>query len=131
MIFIWGTKVRTESLGTVADWCQACRRVRAFEVTNYYRVGHIYYISLGSGSLHATVRECWRCFSQFYCNEEDYDRFYDEADAEQMSIGKLLERTNTLLLEELERQRQREEQRERQERESMGDRDRYDRDMDY
>ena len=77
MIIIWGTKSRQERLGTVADRCPACRDVQAFTVTNYFQVGHIYYIPLGRGSLVATVRECWECRSQYHCEEEDYVEFLE------------------------------------------------------
>jgi len=87
VFIIWGTRTRREVPGTVADWCPACREVQAFTITNYFRVGHIYYIPLGRGSLTATVRECWECGSQYHGEEEDYDEFLPAESAEQMSMS--------------------------------------------
>jgi hypothetical protein len=105
MIIIWGTKSRRERLGTVADWCSSCRRVQAFTVTNYFRVGHIYYISLGRGSLAATVRECWECGSQYHCAEEDYDEFLSDESVKQMTMSELVRQTNRYLEKRMQLQR--------------------------
>ncbi len=106
MFIIWGTKTRRERLGVVADWCFNCRRVRAFTVSDYFRVPHVYYISLGRGTLTATARECWECGSQYYCAEEDYEDLLPEETAEQMSMNELLYRTNRSLSDRLDTQRQ-------------------------
>jgi hypothetical protein len=105
VIIIWGTKSRRERLGTVADWCPTCQGVQTFTVTKYFRVGHIYYISLGRGSLAATLRECWECGSQYHCEEEDYDEFLPEESVEQMSRSELVRQTNQYLEKRLQRQR--------------------------
>jgi hypothetical protein len=89
----------------VADWCPTCRGVQAFNVTNYFRVGHIYYISLGRGSLVATVRECSECGAQYRCEEDDYDQFFPEETVEQMSMSKLVRLSNRYLERRLQAQR--------------------------
>jgi len=104
-IIIWGTKSRQERLGSVGDWCPACRRPQAFTVTNYFRVGHIYYISLGRGSLVATLRQCWECGAHYRCTEEDYERFLPEETVEQMSLNELLRQTNPPLKKHLDARR--------------------------
>jgi hypothetical protein len=104
-ILIWGEKNRQERLGTVADWCPACRRPQAFAVTKYFRVSHIYYISLGRGSLVATARQCWECGRQYRCEEEDYAAFLPEAEAEQISLNELLQQSNPTLKEQLDTRR--------------------------
>ena|SRR5581483_9247099 len=91
---IWGTKNRKETLGAVADWCPHCQEVQAFSVYQYYRVGHVYYIALGRGTLLATVRQCWKCCSDFGCDDERYDTFVPEKQAIPMSMTELLEETN-------------------------------------
>jgi hypothetical protein len=106
MIIIWGSKTRRERLGTVADWCPACRSIQAISATQYFRVGHVYYISLGRGSLTATLRECWQCGSQYSCEEEDYDELLPEESVEQMSRSELVRQTNPYLEKRLQRQKQ-------------------------
>src|SRR5262245_14534212 len=108
MIIIWGTKNRVERLGVVADWYDSCGLVRPFLVTNYYSVGHIYYIPLGSGSLRATSRECWSCGTQFYGSEKDYSQFLSCEAAKELMIGELLRRTNGDLKNQLDRQQKKE-----------------------
>jgi hypothetical protein len=104
-VIIWGTKSRQECLGTVADWCPACRRPRAFAVTKYFRVGHIYYISLGRGSLVAAVRQCRECGSQYRCADEDYEALVPEKAVQEMSLNELLQQTNSVLKEQLDARR--------------------------
>lgn len=104
MFIIWGTKTRKEKLGTVADFCPACHSVRAFTVTKYFRVSHIYFIPLGRGTRKATLRQCWECGSEYHCEEEDYDEFLSEEAAEEMSMSELIGRSNQYLEKRLQRQ---------------------------
>jgi hypothetical protein len=103
MFFIfWGTKVRKDCLGAVADWCPSCQAVQAFTVTNYFHVGHIYYISLGKGRHVGTVRCCWECGWEGMCEEENYHDFLPIKEAEDLSDEELIRLTNPLLTEQLE-----------------------------
>jgi hypothetical protein len=103
---VWGTKTRREPWGAVADWCPACRAVRAFSVAKYFRVGHLYFIPLGRGSLRATVRECWECGAQYHCHTADYQQFVADEAAEQMSLAELVLQTNPWMEKRLRAQRQ-------------------------
>ena len=55
MFIIWGSKVYQKQLGIVADKCVGCGKVEAFTVTEHYRVGHIYFIPLGTGTCELTT----------------------------------------------------------------------------
>ncbi len=90
----------------MADWCPDCRRPQVFTVTNHFRVEHIYYISLGRGTLASTVRQCWQCGAQYECEADDYEEFLPEKVVEKMSFGELLQETNHALMKDLESQRQ-------------------------
>jgi hypothetical protein len=61
MIFIWGKKVVRRKVGFVADFCPMCRDPRPFRLNEVRRIGHIYYISLGSGDLLGYERVCEGC----------------------------------------------------------------------
>jgi hypothetical protein len=106
MIIIWGTKSRQEGLGVAADWCETCSKVQPFSVTQYFRVSHIYYISLNSGTLVATVRECWQCGSKFHCDPGKYNEFLREDEVPQLPRGEVLRRTNDRLKRYLDSKRQ-------------------------
>lgn len=95
MIIIWGTKVNRHPRGVVADKCPVCMENERFSVTDHYEVSHLYYISLGQGTLIATTRACWQCGTEFHCSAEAYDEFLDDQSAQKMPIDELIERTNT------------------------------------
>jgi hypothetical protein len=61
MFIVWGHKVRRKVKGFCADFCPSCREIRACRVTDFYRVPHVYWIPLGSGSHEGTERECTSC----------------------------------------------------------------------
>jgi hypothetical protein len=78
--------VRREVLGEVGDWCDECRRLRAFTVVTLR--------TPITGALVATFCECWECATAFQCTEDDYDDFLDEEEVEEMSTARLLALTN-------------------------------------
>jgi hypothetical protein len=94
VFIIWGTLTRQQRLGNVADWCRNCRKVRAFVVTKYFRVSHLYYIPMGRGTLAGTVRECWHCCEQYHCDENKYEGFMPEKCVETMPLSELVQQTN-------------------------------------
>src|SRR5690242_14426256 len=94
----WGTKVRQDERGTVADRCPTCDRVRRFAVTEHFSSFHLYHIPLGGWKHEATVMECFQCASRFYCDPNDFDDVMPEDEAGNFSLGELVERTNSRLL---------------------------------
>jgi hypothetical protein len=64
-IIIWGTKIRKDLRGIVAEKCSVCGETERFIVTDYFEVGHIYYIAFGKGTRIDCVSECTRCRNQF------------------------------------------------------------------
>src|ERR1043166_7184790 len=97
MLIIWGTKVNQYPRGVVADKCAVCEEVRRFDVTDHYRVGHIYFIPLGGGSLEATSRVCQSCGTEFVCDPEAYDNFLPASEADPLSLDELVRQTNSSL----------------------------------
>jgi hypothetical protein len=98
MFFVmWGTTVRRESQGVVADLCPYCCELRPFEVMDHYRVGHLYYIPLGRGTFVARTRQCRRCWRQLAFDERTYSGAVQVVHARQMSLEEVLARTNPRL----------------------------------
>src|SRR5262249_48727719 len=91
---IWGTTKRTEPLGVVADWCDDCGRAQPFTLARDYKVGHIYYLPLGQGTLIATFRECWECGAKFHASEDEYDEILPQAEATQLTVDELVRQTS-------------------------------------
>ena len=61
MIFIWGNRRTERALGHIADYCPICRDLRAFRMIRVGLVGHVYYISLGSGKETGREMQCQEC----------------------------------------------------------------------
>lgn len=61
MFVVWGTKIKRARLGWVADFCPICRDARPFQLRKVSSVGHLYYISFGSGNLLGYERTCGDC----------------------------------------------------------------------
>jgi len=102
MFFISGSNVRREEIGVVADLCPQCGRVRAHTISEYYRVGHIYFIPLGGGTLVGIGRECYACGAELQCDSHRYDRILDPGEADRMSLREIMEETNSRLVDFLE-----------------------------
>ena len=91
---IWGARKREEPLGEVGDWCPDCRSLRAFTVARHFSQPHVYGIPVGRWGQNAALRRCWECGSTYPCEEEEFDDFLHEEDAERMPIEELIGRTN-------------------------------------
>lgn len=61
MFIFWGRKIVRRSLGYVADFCPICRTQTPFELQRIGSAGHIYYISVGEGSLVGHELLCKEC----------------------------------------------------------------------
>jgi hypothetical protein len=103
MIVIWGTKDREENRGLVADFCQSCQKPRAFAIVAHFVVNHIYYISLGKGTLNAMLIRCQSCGAQYRYDEGRYAATLDPAFAGGRPFSELLEKTNPGLSRQLAR----------------------------
>ena len=72
MLIIWGTKRLDKELGRVADLCRACQGPQVHRVIELRSVGHLYYISLGSGTPEGFKRVCEQCGAASEANPNDY-----------------------------------------------------------
>jgi uncharacterized membrane protein (UPF0136 family) len=72
MLIVWGTKRVERKAGAVADWCFVCRELRAFELVQISKVGHLYYIPLGSGTVVDHAIRCRECGARFGCDRGLY-----------------------------------------------------------
>lgn len=94
MFIIWGTKTRYDQVGVVADWCESCRKVRAFSIKDYLDVPHLYFIPLGRWRKVETFRQCWECGARYYCSERQYDCLLTVHEAEDLSLSEMIRETN-------------------------------------
>lgn len=60
-LIVWGTKIKRQRLGRVADFCPICRDFRPFTVHRVGAAGHVYYISVGKGKLVGHEIKCEDC----------------------------------------------------------------------
>lgn len=101
MFIVWGNYNREKERGVVADRCIHCTRVAMMDVKQFYRVPHIYFIPLGSGTLTATLLTCAECNGQVLGKEETYRKVLPKAATHGLSTGQVVEETNPQLHEEL------------------------------
>jgi hypothetical protein len=71
LFIVWGTKVRHRNLGYRAEFCRICRQIRPFKVVQIRSVGHIYYIPIGSGTIHGHTMSCEQCGIAINADVED------------------------------------------------------------
>src|SRR5262245_5322086 len=102
MIFIHGTKIRTEYLGTVAEWCEVCERVRVFNLQDRFRSAHLYFIRITPETQLAPARKCWRCCAEFYFDFQDYPEMLTEEEGRTLPMDEIIRRTNPRLCRETE-----------------------------
>ena len=60
-IIIWGTQTVRRYQGRVAEFCPVCQTVQPFRLTRVGRAGHVWFISLSSGSLVGYEIKCGAC----------------------------------------------------------------------
>jgi hypothetical protein len=101
MFIVYGSYNREKDYGVVADRCIHCTRVAMMGVKRFYRVPHIYFIPLGSGTLAATVLTCAECNGQTLGKEELYRKVLPKAATHGLSTEQVVEETNPQLHEEL------------------------------
>jgi hypothetical protein len=71
MLIVFGTKVRYRRMGYRADFCQICREARPFKIQQIESIGHLYYIPLGAGTVHAHLKTCQGCGMLYEATPDD------------------------------------------------------------
>jgi len=96
-MIIFGTKGRDDARGVIADGCPTCREIRAFAVIDQYEVPHVYWVSMGKGSLRGTHMRCVHCSGTFAFDAHKYREIMSCAEAEQSNLSELVRRTHPQL----------------------------------
>lgn len=76
-MLVWGTTIKRKTVGWVADFCPLCRGLRPFRLQRIGAAGHIWYISLGSGSFLGNEIECGVCGTIHETDGARYTRLSD------------------------------------------------------
>lgn len=98
MIVFGGTKGREEPRGIVADICPNCQEIRAFAVIDQYEVPHLYYVSMGKGTLRGTSMRCVECRTLCAFDEHKYREVMPCDLADGSNLHELVSRTHPRLL---------------------------------
>lgn len=72
MFIFWGRKLVKRKLGYVADFCPICRTQKQFELLRVGSASHVYYISMGEGTLVGHERSCQECGTAFATDPTTY-----------------------------------------------------------
>ena len=97
MFIIHGHYVRARQNGVVADHCRHCNEVTQLQLIQYYKVQHVYFIPMGSGSLVNSELTCTDCGMQSYTSPHDYLGIVSPKRAPSLSLGEVLDETNPRL----------------------------------
>ncbi|MGQ0614101.1 MAG: hypothetical protein ACT4PV_10225 [Planctomycetaceae bacterium] len=81
-MIIWGTRITRRRLGRVAEYCPLCRGPRPFRILRIGSVGHLYFLSLGSGRLLGHEAECASCGLVLQAEARDYSAVVTDPDAD-------------------------------------------------
>lgn len=96
-VLIFGTKGREEPCGVVADMCPSCQKVRAFLVVEHYEAAHVYWVSMGQGTLRGTSIRCLECNCQCHFEAHKYRQVLSHGEASRCDLKELVERTHPQL----------------------------------
>ncbi len=91
---IHGHYANQRDLGVVADWCGHCGNLHVHRITQHRRVGHLYFIPLGSGEVVATTSTCTACDGAHDWRPERYAGYIPEDAAQALTLGQILWKTN-------------------------------------
>ena len=97
-MIIFGTKGRDDARGVIADGCPHCREIRAFAVVDQFEVPHIYWVSMGQGTLRNTYMRCVHCNNIYAFEEHKYRSIMSCAEAERSNLPELVQRTHPELM---------------------------------
>jgi hypothetical protein len=98
MIIIWGTKVYRKTLGQVAEICRTCEGVSSQKLSEVRKVSHIYYLSLGRGTVVGHEVSCSRCGNA--CDTA-LDRYRGVSKRASLDAEELVRSTNPAVHQEL------------------------------
>lgn len=105
MFIVWGTKIRHKPAGFVAEHCPSCRQVAVHEFREVREIGHIYYISAGSGKVVGFDVKCGECGDIRVTEINRYASIMEH----EVSVEEMIEQTTPQLLEEIADRLEREE----------------------
>ncbi|MBE7463927.1 MAG: hypothetical protein HS116_10640 [Planctomycetes bacterium] len=91
MLIIWGSENKETERGWVADYCLNCNEVCPHRVIEMRCVSHIYFISIGKGSLIGFFRICRKCKMTLPTSVEHYSTLLRRPSKE---LGELISRTH-------------------------------------
>ncbi len=77
-MLVWGTTIKRKAVGWVADFCPLCRGLRPFRLQRIGAAGHVWFISLGSGSFLGNEIECSACGTIHETDSSRYTRVSDD-----------------------------------------------------
>jgi hypothetical protein len=97
-MIIFGTKGRDDARGVVADGCPHCREIRAFTVVDQYEVAHVYWVSMGQGTLRNTYIRCIHCNNSYAFEERKYRTLMSCSEARHSNLPDLVQRTHPELM---------------------------------
>ena len=89
-LVVWGKREREKHLGYAADFCQLCRKIRAFTIKRVRRAGHIYFIPVERGTFLENRQTCTTCQTTRQCHLGTYTRIASSFDG---SIERLIRET--------------------------------------
>ena len=72
-MIVWGTYVRRQRLGRVADFCKICRDMTAFRLTRVKQIGHLYFVPLSFGKTIGHFRRCEECGVPYDAHPAEYE----------------------------------------------------------
>ncbi len=109
MFFVFGTALREQVRGLVADACPGCHDLRWLALVDTYRVFELYFIPLGKGRLQASTVRCDACGIERASDADRYAEVLSRTDADAIGVERampaheaprgLLERATPLLRE--------------------------------
>jgi hypothetical protein len=89
MFIVWGKKLVRREAGFVADFCPICRCKQAFKLTRVGVAGHVYYVSVGEGTLVGFERTCLACATSYQTDAGVYKSVAEQ----QLPLPELVART--------------------------------------
>ena len=89
-MIVWGTRAKFRRVGRVADFCPVCRTPQAFHLIRIGIASHLYFISIGQGTLHGYESRCEGCGGLW---PTDGRRYRHTSGNEELGIDELMERT--------------------------------------
>src|SRR5215831_8904152 len=61
MFYWYGSRIKRQPFGYIAEYCPLCHRYRKFRVLELRKTDHVYSVSVGSGETVGHLAECADC----------------------------------------------------------------------